>query len=164
MSQPQPPSRPPARQPAGVPLPLLDEALVQRLKRDAAPSAGAAPPRSEPDHEPATWFRLVTALSSCYVYVLVHTAPEPCRFEIDADGTARCLLSDDVQWELALPPAAHRQLPFVVELWRAGGLSHCLQRSSMRLGEPQRLPSGAIAVPILPALPPHQRTRTLARR
>jgi hypothetical protein len=147
-----------------VPLPLLDEALVQRLKHEAAPAVDAKPARGKPDHEPATWFRLVTALSSCYVYVLVHTAPEPCRFEVEADGRARCLLSNEVQWELALPPAAYRQFRLVVELWRAGELSHCLQSDSVRLGEPLELPSGALAVAIPPALPPKRRTQTLARR
>lgn len=147
-----------------APLPLLDAALVQQLKREAAPPARAAPRAEPPDREPATWFRLVTALSSCYVYVLIHTAPEPCRFEIERDGRTRCRVSGDVQWEIALPAAAYQQLELVVRLWRAGGLSHSLQSESLRLGALTRLESGALAVEILPALPAKRRTRTMARR
>jgi hypothetical protein len=154
----------PDAQPQGQPLPLLDQGDVERLKREAAPPSVPVARQEPPDREDATWFRLVTALSSCYVYVLIHTEPEPCRFEIDRGGRARCYVSDEVQWELPLPEAAHRQFGLVVRLWRDGGLSHCLQTRSMRLGEPRELPSGARSVDILPAVSPARRTRTLARK
>lgn len=145
------------------PLPLVDQALAARLKLEGA-RGGMAPPRREaPDREDAVWYRLVTAISSCYVYVVAHTAPEPCRFEVAPDGMAQCLLSEAPQWELRLPAAAYRQFAHVVRLWREGGLTHCLQVDSVRLGELRSLLSGALSVDVLPALNPKRRTRTLAR-
>ena len=149
--------------PAPQPLPLFERDVRARPKPF---SPAYQPPVVAPPvvavREAATWYRLVTAIASCYVFVLAHTAPEPCSFEIDRGGRARCLLSGKQQWELHLPAAAYDQFELVVRMWREGALVHCLQVDSVRLGEPRSLPSGVRLVDILPA---HRgrRTSTLAR-
>jgi hypothetical protein len=137
------------------PLPLVDAAEVKTGRGRPAPPTEESRERVE-----TTFERLVTALSSCYVYVVGHTALELCRFEVERDGTGRCLLSGVPQWEVALPAAAHAQLPLVVQRWQAGELPHSGQLDSIRLGDVQELPNGARAVDVLPADDPGRRTRT----
>lgn len=143
---------------------LDDQVLVDRLKQEDAADLVPPPLATSPDRAEATWFRLVTAIASCYVFVRLHTVLEPCRFEVAANGHARCYLAEELQWELALPAAAYEQFDVVVRLWRAGALPHCLQVDSMRLGEPRRLPSRRRSVDVLPAVHPKRWTRTLAHR
>jgi hypothetical protein len=152
-------ARPPAQS-----LPLLDQELVARLKREGAEGIVPVPRPAPPDRQETTWYRLVTAISSTYVYVVAHTTPEPCRFEIDPSGMARCLLSDELQWELQLPEAAYSQFELVVAMWRNGELGRSLQVESVRLDEPCRLNSGVLSVGILPSMSPNRRTETMARR
>ncbi|HZQ38902.1 MAG TPA: hypothetical protein VFD32_23460 [Dehalococcoidia bacterium] len=137
------------------PLPLVDAATAQTGR------GRPAPPTEENRERVETAFeRLVTALSSCYVYVVGHTALEPCQFQVERDGTGRCLLAGVPQWEVNLPAAAHAQLPLVVQRWQAGALPHSGQLDSIRLGDVEELPGGARAVAVLPADDPGRRTRT----
>jgi hypothetical protein len=136
----------------------VDDTRAQTVAAPVNPSKEVG----EPDRCETTWYRLVTALASTYVYVLVHTAPEPCRFEIDRRGRARCYLSNDLQWELELPPAAYDQIELVADLWREGVVDSCLQVSSLRLGAPETPASGVRSVTIMPAFDPNRRTQTVA--
>lgn len=137
------------------PLPLVDAAEAPAARGRPAPLSEASRERVETAFE-----RLVTVLSSCYVYVVGHTALERCQFQVERDGAGRCLLSGVAQWEVALPPAAHAQLPLVVQRWQARELPHSGQLDSIRLGELHELPNGALVVDVLPADDPGRRTRT----
>jgi hypothetical protein len=117
-----------------------------------------------PAQELTVWYRLVTVLTSCYVYVCGHTALDPCRFEVAPTGQAACYVAEQRLWEVTLPEAAYRQLEAVVRLWHAGLLPRCEQLDSIRLGEPQLLPSQQLSVAVLPAIAPRRRAQTLARR
>ena len=134
------------------PLPLID-----------AP-AGGAKPALERDHEDATWYRLLTTLASCYTYVTGHTDVEPVRFTLSPDGTGACYVGAARRWVVELTPAAHRALPVVAELWRAGALNQSDQTLAVALAEPVRLPDGSWSLDLLPAVAPDARTRTVARR
>jgi len=137
------------------PLPLLDVSEAKAGRGRPAPLTEESRERVETAFE-----RLVTVLSSCYVYVVGHTALDLCQFQVERDGTGRCLLAGVPQWEVTLPAAAHAQLPLVVQRWQAGQLPHSGQLDSIRLGELHDLPNGARAVDVLPADDPGRRTRT----
>ncbi|HLZ68319.1 MAG TPA: hypothetical protein VKV26_00270 [Dehalococcoidia bacterium] len=139
------------------PLPLVDAGAetTARGRAGAVTLSEAGRERVETAFE-----RLVTALSSCYVYVVGHTALEACAFQVERDGTGRCLLSGVPQWEVALPAAAHAQLAVVVQRWQEGVLPRSSQLDSIRLGEVRELPDGSRAVDVLPADDPRRRTRT----
>ncbi len=138
------------------PLPLIDAAA-----KTARGRASVAPLTEESRERVETAFEhLVTVLSSCYVYVVGHTALETCQLQVEPAGVARCLLSGLPQWEVALPAAAHQQLPLVVQRWQAGALPHSDQLDSIRLGAIHELPNGALLVDVLPADDPGRRTRT----
>jgi hypothetical protein len=146
----------PAR--AGEPLPL-----IERPPSPPPASPGNQPgPHEQPDHEPATWYRLVTALTSCYVYLVAHTSLDPCRFELDTDGMGTCYLGAERQWQISLPPAAYQQFEFVVALWRSGRFNESTQAEAVLLGEPRRLSGGSYGVDVLPA--ETKRTRTTVHR
>ncbi len=149
--------------PTAQPLPLFEaEQADQLLRSNAAipdPTAGAA----SPDRLETVWYRLFTAIASCYVYVVAHTTPEPCWFVIEPSGRACCLLSNEEQWELALPEAAYRQFETIVMLWRDGWLGDSQQTGSMRPGVIEQRSGGALCVEILPDEDPKRRTQTMAR-
>src|SRR5579884_2073508 len=96
------------------PLPLFDAEAAATWQRAPQP----APP-GERDHEDAVWYRLVTAIASCYAFVLTHTGAESCRFTLTPAGVAACYLASAKRWEVTLPAAAHAAFPVVVDLWRA---------------------------------------------
>jgi len=144
------------------PLPLL--AQVPPHPRTAAQPAIADDGLPVPDREPAAWYRLVTAIASCYVYVVAHTQLEPCTFEIEQSGRARCRLGDETQWELSLPAAAYRQFEYVVARWRMGAFNDSAQAQAVRLSEPYEPLPGVRAVDVLPTEDQGTRTQTLARR
>jgi hypothetical protein len=134
-------------------LPFFDEQVASPLPRRNQAGVAAMPPSV--DHEPATWYRLVTALVSCYAGA-VNTA-DRCTFEIERSGVSRCKLAATTQWELALPQAAYSQAPLIVDLWRQGGLAHCVQSDGVVPGELRRAPSGTLQIEVLATTAPSAR-------
>lgn len=143
---------------AGEPLPLLDHVPARTR---TSPAEDALP---VPDREPALWYRLVTAIASCYVYVVGHTNMEPCRVELHPDGALACSVGGEVAWRLELPPAAVTLFDFVTQLWREGRFDESTQAEAVKLGPTIALPRGGYRVEVLPAAAYRGRPRTTVRR